>query len=124
MAEDIIYPIPANKMDVAEEFTRILDFYEKQALEAQADFNANMRRINVVCRDEVKKHWLDMASAAGVDAELSWGNAEYWLDRQYIKHGFAAIRFTPAAPNPFMTAMQDKNLPGEHNLAPNRNKMN
>ena len=109
MSEDNVYPIPASHINMAKKFDDVLRQYEKDAEELRIEYTEQIGRLNEACKLEARDIWFDVAKSAGVDAIDTWNNPEYFLDRRYLEHGFAAICHTPQLVNPFagMAGMAD-----------------
>ena len=96
------YVIKPQDRHLAHEFDAILRTYEEKADAVQAQFKAEMDALNETCKAEASRAWYLLAQSVGIDAQETWGNPEYALDRTYLAESFAAIRYTQMEPHPLV----------------------
>lgn len=99
--DDNVHKIPSSHMELATTFDDLLRKYEDDAEAIRDKFNDDILRLNDTCKLEAREVWFKLAVAAGLDAIDTWNNPEYFLDRRYIRHGFAAICHMPQPDHPF-----------------------
>ncbi len=117
------YVVPPQSIPFARNFYSILRTYEEKASELQEKFKQEMEALNEKCKAEASRAWFLVAQSVGIDAQATWSDPNYVMDRSYLADGFCAIRFIPHEPHPFAGFVSPQNGDSSEPL-PSKSKLN
>ncbi len=121
--EVVNYVVPPQSIPLARNFDSILRTYEDKAAELQDKFKQEMEELNERCKAEAARAWFLVAQSVGIDAQATWSDPNYVMDRTYLTDGFCAIRFIPHEPHPFAGFMDSQNDKSSE-AVPSKSKLN
>lgn len=122
--DTVNYVVPQNAMSLARDFDNILRTYEEKAGELQEKFKQEMEVLNATCKLEASRAWVGVAQSVGIDAQATWSDPNYVMDRTYLAEGFCAIRFVPHEPHPLMGVFGGMSQENQSEKPPPKSKLN
>lgn len=87
------HALPPEGLKMLRDYVEILDSMRTEVDLLQRQYQDLVDATHARAREELKPLWFQMAALAGIDAEGTWGNPEWTVERRFLEDNFGALIF-------------------------------
>lgn len=95
------YALPPEGLATLREYGDGIDALRAEMDGLQQEYQRKVDEAQIKAREVLKPLWYEMAAMAGIDAEITWGDHEWSVERRFLNDGFGAITYVAQPMNPF-----------------------